>query len=563
MEVFYGKGVSDGCCIGRAAILRAPLLQISSHTVSDGEAEWLRYLAARAACIRALEEQEQAARRRVGEEHANIFAIHAMMAQDEDFNDAIEHAIKEQHQNAAHAISVTAAQFSEMFSHMESEYMRERATDVRDVAQRILRCLQGEEEDARAALPDEPYILCADDLTPGETARLDPALVLGFATARGTLTSHTAILARAMGLPALVGLGEDAIAALRDDDTLAIDEAQGALIRNPDPATVTALQQKTTEQQAQKTRLLAFRDRPTRSADGIPVHLFANVGTLNELDDVLACGAEGIGLLRSEFLYLGRTEPPDEQEQLSLYRSALSRMGNRPVIIRTLDTGADKRLPYLPDTGHEENPALGCRAVRYSLTHPELFLTQARALLRAAPYGNLSVMFPLITATEELQHLLALWQQARTQVCAQTGAPAADVPLGIMIETPAAALISDTLAPMVDFFSIGTNDLTQYTLAMDRQNGALLPFFQPHHPAVLSLIRTTVENAKRAGIWVGICGELGADLSVTEQLLQLGVDELSVSPGALLALREHISHITLSNSTKKESTHAEKNLRHS
>ncbi|MBQ7320023.1 MAG: phosphoenolpyruvate--protein phosphotransferase [Clostridia bacterium] len=567
MEVFYGKGVSDGCCIGAAAILHSNRAAVKNEPAASPEDEWHRYLTAREQLIARLDALCRQSAQSVGEENADIFAIHAMMAQDEDFNREIERAIREHRQNAAYAVSQAARGLADTFSHMDSAYMRERATDVRDVAEGLIRLLQGEHA-ATDTLPDTPYVLCADDLTPGQTATLDRSLVLGFATARGSLTSHTAILARSMGLPALVGLGTDAIAAIRDGDPVAIDGQLGTLILCPDAETVARLQQQQQAQSARAARLQHLRHTPTRTADGTSVKLYANAGTPKELEAVLACGGEGIGLLRSEFLYLDRTAPPDEEEQLAAYRHLLENMGGKPVIIRTLDIGADKQVSYLPRLEHEENPALGCRAVRYSLTHPNLFLTQARALLRAGEYGDLSVMFPLITAEQELRDLLRLWQQAEEQLRDRGYHLSKRIPIGIMIETPAAALISDTLAPMVDFFSIGTNDLTQYTLAMDRQNSALLPFLQPHHPAVLSLIRMTIANAKRAGIWVGVCGELAADPVLTEQLLRMGVDELSVSPPLLLSMREHISHIRLSTShslkeTKKEISHATKDVCHS
>jgi phosphotransferase system enzyme I (PtsI) len=386
----------------------------------------------------------------------------------------------------------------------------------------------------------QPCVLCADDLTPAATAGLDRALVLGFVTAKGSVTSHTAILAKAMGLPAVVGVGEEAIASLSGGCRVALDAQAGTLYIEPDEDTLSAIEEIGKRHEQQRRVQERYRGKPTRTASGRQIHLYANAALPEDVATALAADAEGIGLFRSEFLYLGRSTPPDEEEQYRIYREILTRMDGRRVIVRTLDIGADKQAACLPMPGKEENPALGCRAVRYSLRHPSLFLTQARALLRAASaaHGQLSVMFPLISSEDELRGILSLWHRAASEVNS-----AAEVELGIMIETPAAALISDRLARMVDFFSIGTNDLSQYTLAMDRQNAALSPFYQPHHPAILSLIRTTVKNAKAAGIWVGICGELGADGDLTEEFLRMGVDELSVAPSQILALRERIAQI--------------------
>lgn len=537
MKEYRGQGVSCGICVGRAAVWHKKRTYSAVSDVSQSPQQaWDAFLAARKTAAAQLDVLCRESGSTLGEESAAIFEVQGMMVMDEDFALLVRTAIFGQHCDTADAIGRAAEKTAATFEGMQDEYLRARAADVRDIADRLLRCLAGEGEDS-PTLPPYPCILCADELTPAQTAHLDRSRVLGFVTAHGSDTSHTAILSRTLGIPAVVGVGEDAIRAIGEGETVALDAARGWLCVSPDEKTLQAMEERRQSDEAAQHQREKFRGKPTRTKRGRRLLLYANAALPEDVEAVLAGDAEGIGLFRSEFLYLGRKEPPDEEEQYRVYTNVLERMAGRRVIIRTLDIGGDKQAECL-HMEHEENPALGCRAVRHSLLHPSIFLTQARALLRAGERGRLSVMFPLISSVKELRDVLTLWEQARRQVRTEVS-----VELGIMIETPAAALVSDELAKMVDFFSIGTNDLTQYTLAMDRQNEHLRPFWQPHHPALLSLIRTTVDNAKRAGIWVGICGELGADLSLTEQFVRMGVDELSVAPSHILALREKISEI--------------------
>ncbi len=534
MKEYWGQGVSDGVCVGRAAVWHKITYRTQIDTERSPQQAWDAFLAARQMAAKELERLYRETLTTLGEESAAIFEVQGMMIDDEDFAALVRTAIFEQGCDGMTAIERAAERTAATFEAMQDEYLRARAADVRDIAERLLRCLTGAGEDA-PVLPPYPCILCADELTPAQTAHLDRSRVLGFVTAHGSDTSHTAILARTLGLPAVVGVGERAIRAIGEGEEIALDAARGWVCLQPDRMTLQSIEMARQSQTAVQMQREKFRGAATRSKSGKSILLYANAALPEDVDAVLGGDAEGIGLFRSEFLYLGRKEPPDEEEQCRVYADILRRMEGRRVIIRTLDVGGDKQAACL-GLEREENPALGCRAVRHSLLYPSIFLTQARALLRAASAGRLAVMFPLISSVSELQEILSLWEQARSEV--GVGTP---VELGIMIETPAAALISDELATMVDFFSIGTNDLTQYTLAMDRQNERLRPFWQPHHPALLSLIRTTVDNAKRAGIWVGICGELGADLSLTEAFVRMGVDELSVAPSHILALREKIS----------------------
>lgn len=538
MKEFSGQGVSHGVCVGRAAVWK----KRTYHSPKEGkdtqspQAAWESFLAARQEAARTLEQLYAESCSTLGEENAAIFSVQGMMIEDEDLAAMVQRAIFEDGCDSVTAVKRAATRMAAVLEEMSDDYLRGRAADVRDIAERLIGCLTGEGEDI-PVLPPYPCILCAEELTPAQTARLDKTRVLGFVTAHGSDTSHTAILARSLGLPAVVGVGEAAIKEIRAGETLAMDASKGRVCLAPDEKTLQALAQERQEQKLVQARQEKFRGKPTRTKSGHSLLLYANAALPGDIETVLAGDAEGIGLFRSEFLYLGREDAPDEEEQYRVYADVLRRMEGRRVIIRTLDIGGDKQAACLK-MAREENPALGCRAVRHSLLHPSLFLTQARALLRAAKEGRLSVMFPLISSVQELRDVLSLWEKAREAV-----GTSAEIELGIMIETPAAALISDELAAMVDFFSIGTNDLTQYTLAMDRQNELLRPFWQPHHPALLSLIRTVVENAKRAGIWVGICGELGADSDLTEHFVRMGVDELSVAPSQILALRERIAQI--------------------
>lgn len=542
MLTLRGKGVSGGVAIGRARLLHKKKIKITQDAVNDTEAEWRRYETALTKTVSELERLYEWSREEIGHENAQIFSVHAMMAQDEDFNEAVREGIVSQNNNAEYAVSMAAQQFSSTFAEMDDAYMRERAADVGDIAQRILQNLTAERQGEQAAKSDAPIgdgdIICADDLTPSETVQLDRRGVSAFVTAQGSANSHTAILARTMDLPAVVGIGEG-LGAIEDGVIVAVDADNGEVYVDPDVPTLRALRLRIEQNAHARTLLQKYRGRESRTLDGHRIEICANIGGMGDMDEVIRNDADGIGLFRSEFLYLGRDDFPSEEEQFEAYRHVLERMPGKRVVVRTLDIGADKQASYF-GLATEENPALGLRAIRVSLTRPDVFLTQARALLRASCYGTLAVMFPFVTSTEEVRRLMSLWERAKNDL-RKRGEPYADrVEIGIMIETPAAAVISDRLAPLVDFFSIGSNDLTQYTLALDRQNAALDEFCDSHHEAVLRLIRHTVQNARRAGIWVGICGELGADLTLTEEFLRMGIDELSVTPAAVLPLRERV-----------------------
>ena len=542
MLTLRGKGVSGGVAIGRARLLHKKKIKITQDAVNDTEAEWRRYETALTKTVSELERLYEWSREEIGHENAQIFSVHAMMAQDEDFNEAVREGIVSQSNNAEYAVSMAAQQFSSAFAEMDDAYMRERAADVGDIAQRILQNLTAERQGEQVAKSDAPTgdgdIICADDLTPSETVQLDRRGVSAFVTAQGSANSHTAILARTMDLPAVVGIGEG-LGAIEDGVIVAVDADNGEVYVDPDAPTLRALRLRIEQNAHARALLQKYRGRESRTLDGHRIEICANIGGIEDMDEVIRNDADGIGLFRSEFLYLGRDDFPSEEEQFEAYRHVLERMPGKRVVVRTLDIGADKKAPYF-GLASEENPALGLRAIRVSLTRPDVFLTQARALLRASCYGTLAVMFPFVTSTEEVRRLKSLWEHAKNDL-RKRGEPYADrVEIGIMIETPAAAVISDRLAPLVDFFSIGSDDLTQYTLALDRQNAALDEFCDSHHESVLRLIRHTVQNARRAGIWVGICGELGADLTLTEEFLRMGIDELSVTPAAVLPLRERV-----------------------
>lgn len=542
MLTLRGKGVSGGVAIGRARLLQKKKIKITHDMVSDTEAEWQRYEAALRKTVSELERLYEWSREEIGHENAQIFSVHAMMAQDEDFNEAVRTGIVAQKSNAEYAVSTAAQQFSSAFAAMDDTYMRERAADVGDIAQRILQNLiderQGEESARSDTRAGEGDIICAEDLTPSETVQLDRRSVSAFVTAQGSANSHTAILSRMMDLPAVVGIG-DGLESIDDGAIVAVDADNGAVYVDPDAPTLRILRLRIEQNAHARTLLQKYRGRESRTLDGHRIEICANIGGIEDMDEVIRNDADGVGLFRSEFLYLGRDDFPTEEEQFEAYRRVLERMPGKRVVVRTLDIGADKQAPYF-GLANEENPALGLRAIRVSLTRPDVFLTQARALLRASCYGTLAVMFPFVTSTEEVRRLMSLWERAKTDLRERGESYADRVEIGMMIETPAAAIISDRLAPLVDFFSIGSNDLTQYTLALDRQNAALDEFYDSHHEAVLRLIRHTVQNARRAGIWVGICGELGADLALTEEFLRMGIDELSVTPAAVLPLRERV-----------------------
>ena len=549
MQILRGKGVSQGIAIGRARVLTRLASDVRRAKSQDPQREWQRFETARRQASRELEQLYERSIGSLGEEQADIFRVQAMMAQDEDLADAVRERIERECESAEGAVLGAADRLASVFSHMEDEYMRQRAADVKDVAEHVVRCLTGasgqtERPSGQGGEGEHRAVICASDLSPAQTVELDRQAVCAFVTAGGSSNSHTAILSRTMGLPAVVALGEESLGLIREGVTVALDAEEGVVYVEPDAATLDELRRRAAKQGRRAHDLERYRHMESRTLDGVRLEICANVGSLFDVEQAQRCGAEGIGLFRSEFLYIGREQLPDEQEQLEVYRQLLETMKGKRVVVRTLDVGADKQTAALT-LEREENPALGLRAVRVSLRYPEVFLTQARALLRAAQYGPLCVMFPLITSVQEVKQLKGLWGQAQQQLRQRGEAFSSEVQLGIMIETPAAALISDRLAPLVDFFSIGTNDLTQYTLAIDRQNPALDGYYDTHHEAVLRLIEHTVKQAKKQGIWVGICGELGADGSLTENFLRMGVDEISVTPSAVLPLRRQLCSLCL------------------
>lgn len=538
MELYRGKGVVPGIAIGRLYVFEKGKEQVEKISVADTEAEVVRFQSARGQAMEQLDKLYQDALSRVGEENAQIFDVHKMMLDDLDYIEAIEGHIREDAVNAEYAVTVTGKEFSAMFSEMDDAYMKARAVDVIDVSDRLVRLLKGKKE---AGLnTDEPVILLADDLSPSETIQMDKSKILAFVTRHGSANSHTAILARSLNIPSLVNT-DIAVSEQYHLREAVVDGAAGLLLLEPDAET---LQKKRAEQETlilENRRLQELIGKENKTADGRSIRLYANMGNTADVDRVLENDAGGIGLFRSEFLYLGRDSFPTEEEQFEAYKEVLSRMQGKEVIIRTLDIGADKKADYF-GLEPEENPALGYRAIRICLTRPEIFKTQLRAIYRASAYGNAAIMFPMIISVEEIRKIKEITEQVKTELTAENK-EFCDVPLGIMVETPAAALMSGELAKEVSFFSIGTNDLTQYTLAIDRQNQKLDAFYDAHHPAVLKLIAMTAENAHKAGIWVGICGELGADVTLTEVFLDMGIDELSVSPSCILKLRDKIRSI--------------------
>ena len=540
MNKIQGKGVCGAVTMGKLYFYKKDNDTISRKTVTDPEAEQQRFDRARQQAAQELDALHEKALREVGEIHAQIFEIHRMMLEDEDYCSSVSHIIHTQRVNAEYAVLRTSDSFSQMFSTMTDEYMQARAADVVDISNRLIRCLNGGNEES--LLTQEPVILVAEDLTPSETVQLDKEKILAFLTLRGSENSHTAILARTMAIPAVVGLGQ--LDPAMEGKTAIVDGFTGTVCIDPDAEAIAAYTRKK-QQEEEKHRLWqSLRGKSNTTRDGRSIRLYANIGGLDDISAALQNDAGGIGLFRSEFLYLQNDHMPTEEEQFRAYREAAEKLAGKPVIIRTMDIGADKQIDYfhLPK---EENPALGYRAIRICLSEPELFRTQLRALYRAGVYGDLSIMFPMITSPEEIRHIQKQAELARQELRQQEIPFREHMETGIMIETPAAAVISDILAPMVDFFSIGTNDLTQYALAIDRQNPSLEAFYQPHHEAVLRLIHQVIRNAHKAGIWAGICGELGADPALTERFLRMGVDELSVSPAQILPIREKIRSMDL------------------
>ena len=539
MEQIFGKGVSKGVAAGPISFYRRPSGEIPRRSVTDTAAELARFHDACETTKKQLGVLHDKALAEAGEDAAMLFEAHQMMLDDLDFVESIEGLIENDRLNAEAAVSDTGAQFAEMFAAMDDSYMQARAADIRDISTRVVGILTGEGESG--IVSDVPCIVAADDLAPSETVQLDKSLILGFITAGGSANSHTAILARTMGIPAIIGAG-DALQAEMEGKYAIIDGQTGETVIEPDDAERERLLKKQAKEKALKELLDQLKGKPNETRDGRNVMVYCNIGSPADIDAVLQNDGGGIGLFRSEFLYLQGSDYPTEDEQFEAYKTVAERMGGRRVIIRTLDIGADKQADYF-HLDKEENPAMGLRAIRICLTRPEVFRTQLRALYRASAYGKIAIMFPMITSVWEVQEIKRICRNIRAEL-AEEGVPMADkVELGIMIETPAAVMMSAELAREVDFFSVGTNDLTQYTLAVDRQGVGLDRFFDAHHPAVLRMLRMTAENAHRAGIWIGICGELGADAELTETFLSMGIDELSVSPSAVLPLRSAIRSI--------------------
>ena len=535
MEVYQGKSVFGGIAIGRISVHKKDEQQVKRVRIEDSEQEILRYRQAKQTAMEQLQGLYQKALKEVGEANAAIFEIHQMMLEDDDYNESVENIIRMQQVNAEYAVASTGDNFAQMFSAMDDDYMRARSADVKDISERVLSVLGGRATGIAAS--GEPVIIVADDLAPSETVQLNKDLVLSFVTVHGSVKSHTAILARTMSIPALIGT---AIPLTDDIDGKVgiVDGKNGCIYVDPDEDTLGRMQQLKLEEQEKKELLQTLKGRENITIDGKKIMLYANIGNSKDLAAVLQNDAGGIGLFRSEFIYLERDTFPTEEEQFQIYRTVAETMAGKPVIIRTLDIGADKKCDYF-EMEPEENPAMGCRAIRICLTRPEIFKTQLRALFRASAFGNISIMYPMIISVDELRKIKTIVAEIRQELTEQ-GVTFGEPKQGIMIETPAAVMMSEELAKEVDFFSIGTNDLTQYTLAIDRQNPKLDAFYDPHHPAVLRMIQMVVENAHKAGIWAGICGELGADTTLTRRFLAMGVDELSMSPGSILPVRKII-----------------------
>ena len=542
MLVVKGKSVFSGITMGPLALFHRNTVSTARRRIKDTDAEVERFQEARLESIEQLKDMYEKAVQKVGEEEAAVFEVHQMMLDDDDYIDNIVTLISQKKINAEAAVEETAQQFSEMFRSMDDAYMKERAADVLDISRRIQVQLCGGEANDFSAY--DGVILAADDLAPSETLQLDTDKILGFVTSGGSTNSHTAILARTLGITAVVNTGTQLHTDV-EGKTVIVDGFTGTVYLDPDSATLDKMKKKQVEAEERKIRLEAYRGKESVTVDGYKVNVFANIGNPDNVPQALANDAEGIGLFRSEFLYLENATYPTEEQQFEAYKKTVEMMGGKTVVIRTLDIGADKKVDYF-DLKAEENPAMGMRAIRICLTRPTLFKTQLRALCRASAYGKIAIMFPMIISVDEVRRSRELLRQVQTDLKREGIAFDESMEVGIMIETPAAALISEELAKEVDFFSIGSNDLTQYTLAIDRQQTDLDNFFNPHHPALLKLIEMTVKNGHKEGIWVGICGELGADLSLTEDFLRMGVDELSVSPPAVLPLREKIGSIDLS-----------------
>lgn len=543
MTTLKGKGVYGAIALGRISVFTRREASVKRTHIEDIEAEKARLEKAKGKATEQLRTIYEKALKEVGEANAQIFEIHQMMIEDEDYNESIASIIETQSVNAEYAVAVTADNFSEMFASMDDAYMQARSADVRDISNRIISCLS--DGGGSDAVSDEKVIICADDLAPSETVQLDKDKVLAFVTAFGSSNSHTAILARNMNIPAVIGVGTELLNTVKSGVFAAVDGYTGEIFIDPDEETVARLEKKRKEDEEKKHLLQELKGKENVTLDGRKINIYANIGSVDNIGAVLANDAGGIGLFRSEFLYLESSDYPTEEQQFAAYKRVIESMAGKKVIIRTLDIGADKQVDYF-GLEKEENPALGYRAIRICLTRPEIFRTQLRALYRASAYGNLGIMFPMITSVSEVEKILAMCGEVREQLRAEGVEVSDNVELGIMIETPAAAIISDRLAPMVDFFSVGTNDLTQYTLACDRQNANIEQFIDTHHEAILRLIEMSAENAHKHGAWIGICGELAADTSLTETFLRMGIDELSVSPTFVLKVRDAVRKCDLS-----------------
>ena len=541
MNKYTGKSVFGGIAIGKIMVYEKGEHQVKRVKVTDAEAEKNRYYEAVERAFKQLGELHDKALREVGEANAAIFEIHQMMLEDDDYKESVEHIIESQMVNAEYAIAQTGDNFSQMFAAMDDEYMRGRAADVKDITERLLGILSG--NTGSGVDVDEPVIMVAEDLAPSETVQMDKSKILSFVTQKGSVNSHTAILARTMGIPALIG-SDIVIDESLNGKLGVVDGSNGVVYIEPDEATLSAMQEEQRKDNEKKALLQELKGKEDVTLDGKKIKLYSNIGNIKDLANVIANNAAGIGLFRSEFIYLESDTFPTEEEQFNIYRTVAESMAGKPVIIRTLDIGADKQCDYF-GLDKEDNPALGLRAIRICLTRPEIFKTQLRALYRASAYGNISIMYPMIISEQEVDKIKVIENEVKAELTEQ-GIEFGNPKSGIMIETPAAVIMSRQLAKKVDFFSIGTNDLTQYTLAIDRQNTKLDDFYDAHHPAILAMIRMVVENAHAEGIWAGICGELGADTTLTEEFLKMGVDELSVSAGKVLAVRKVIRETRVS-----------------
>ena len=543
MTVFKGKGVYGAVASGKISVFKKQNIAIKRVHCTDTASEIARVESAKEKTLEQLQAIYEKALKEVGETNAQIFEIHMMMLEDDDYNDSIVNIIENQKVNAEYAVAVTADNFADMFSSMDDSYMQARAADVRDISDRIIANLTGVGSD-NVELYDK-MIVCAEDLAPSETVSLDKDKVVAFVTVHGSSNSHTAILARNMNIPAVIGVGDEFLEKVNDGDEAFVDGFTGEIFVNPDAETREKLVTRQQSEDEKKRLLQELKGKENITEDGKRINIFANIGSVDNIGAVLLNDAGGIGLFRSEFLYLENSDYPTEEQQFLAYKRVLESMAGQKIIIRTLDIGADKQVDYF-GMNKEENPALGYRAIRICLTRPEIFKVQLRALYRASVFGNLGIMFPMITSVREVEQILAICDEVKKELSEQGITYSKTIEVGIMIETPAAAIISDKLAPLVDFFSVGTNDLTQYTLACDRQNPDIEAFCDTHHEAILRLIEMAAENAHKNGIWIGICGELAADTSLTETFLRMGIDELSVSPSFVLKVRDTVRHCNLS-----------------